>query len=211
MGTHLKMVCNRLRFVRERETSLAAFLLHFCMLAPYFSYRTNHVILQHLMLKIVCVMLLWHEMYLRVAASWPKSCNNELWMHLLLSRQHHRVAVQTVDIIVVSPCLLGIHTQGLAIHHLIQDLWRKEKMKGVKWWSSGTKWIQSTASSEGKTGRKKEWARLWSTLQEEAGAVRKWEAEKWKKRMTKEKCNKKVASGEPAFSCYDPSIWDQLE
>lgn len=34
--------------------------------------------------------------------------------------------------------------------------------------------------------------------------------EQWRKRMTKEECNKKVASGEHAFSSYDHPVWDTV-
>lgn len=42
----------------------------------------------------------------------------------LLGGQHHGVAVQAVHVVVVPPGLLGVHAQGLAVHHLVQDPWR---------------------------------------------------------------------------------------
>lgn len=44
----------------------------------------------------------------------------------LLGGQHHGVAVQAVHVVVVPPGLLGVHAQGLAVHHLVQDLWREK-------------------------------------------------------------------------------------
>lgn len=42
------------------------------------------------------------------------------------------------------------------------------------------------------------------------GTTRKGETEQWRKRMTKDKCNKKVASGEYAFPSYDHPVWDTV-
>lgn len=36
-----------------------------------------------------------------------------------LRGQHHGVAVETVDVVVAPPLLLGVHTQSLAVHNLI--------------------------------------------------------------------------------------------
>lgn len=48
----------------------------------------------------------------------------------LLGGQHHGVAVQAVHVVVVPPGLLGVHAQGLAVHHLVQDLWWEEEEEG---------------------------------------------------------------------------------
>lgn len=53
-------------------------------------------------------------------------------MHLLFRSQHHRIAIKTVDIVMVPPCLLGIHTQGLAVHQLIKNLWGTEEMEVIE-------------------------------------------------------------------------------
>lgn len=50
----------------------------------------------------------------------------------LLGGQHHGVAVQAVHVVVVPPGLLGVHAQGLAVHHLVQDLWWGEKGGGER-------------------------------------------------------------------------------
>lgn len=53
-----------------------------------------------------------------------------LLVYSLLSSQDHRVAIQTVDIIVVAPGLLGIHTQSLTVHEVIQNFWGREQIRG---------------------------------------------------------------------------------
>lgn len=42
------------------------------------------------------------------------------------------------------------------------------------------------------------------------GTTRKRETKQWRKRMTKETCKKKVASGELAFLSYDHPVWDTV-
>ena len=163
----------------------------------------------------------WQQVGLN-STSWPNSFYHWFWMHSLFSSQHHGVTVKAVDIIMVPPGLLGIHTQSLTVHHLIQDLWGREKMKKVKRWGKvrrSMEWIQNIECSGGRKEMKEK---------EQEGAEkneididiycnRKWEQwgnerqkEQWRKRMTKEESNKKVASGEHAFSSYDRPVWDTV-
>lgn len=57
-----------------------------------------------------------------------------------LRGQHHRIPIETVDVIMAPPRLLGIHTQGLAVHHLVQNLWSKSKwtenVRSVSCWDT---------------------------------------------------------------------------
>lgn len=79
------------------------------------------------------------------------SSPNSLWIHSLFSSQHHRVAIQTVDIIVVSPRLLGIHAQSLTVHHLIQNLCGERKYGEGK----ESRGIQNRECSDGRRERRR--------------------------------------------------------
>lgn len=77
-------------------------------------------------------------------------------LHLLFSGQHHRVAIQTVDIIVVPPLLLGIHAEGLTVHHLIQNLCGKGKDKQSKRKTLTQCYLHSKQSEDMEKLRKRE-------------------------------------------------------
>lgn len=44
-----------------------------------------------------------------------------------LRGQHHRIPIETVDVVMAPPHLLSVHTQGLAVHHLVQNLWSESR------------------------------------------------------------------------------------
>lgn len=69
-----------------------------------------------------------------------------------LRGQHHGVAVETVDVVMAPPGLLGVHAQGLTVHHLVQDFWNGSR--GTENDSSMTEDMERRTFSSGGSDRR---------------------------------------------------------